>query len=99
MARIVTAPDVELMDIVDGLGNTAAVPISTVSRGPGGVFGVPLTVVQFPAVSHLESTACVHRTVPDAMRKVCETSGRKRREKKRVNCFMAALLGLYPIHQ
>lgn len=44
----------------------APVPISTASPDAGGRLGVPLTVVQFDAVSHAELVAPDQRTVPAA---------------------------------
>lgn len=66
----------------------APVPICTASSDPGGRLGVPLTVVQFDAVSHAELVAPDQRTVPAASASVPHTSRIVNRNNlKNVNFF------------
>jgi hypothetical protein len=67
----------------------APVPIRTASSDPGGRLGVPLTVVQFEAVSHAVLVAPVQRTVPAESASASSTRTRARiKSVKVINFFM-----------
>ena len=62
-------------------------PISTASPLAGGVLGIPLTTVQFVAVSHAMLVVPVQRTVPAERASVTNVTANRNRAKHSINNF------------